>query len=356
MIYDVYAGSYTGPGGGAGLYHIKLDTKTLQMNLVKAYSAESDNPSFLAVKREHVYAVTERSDYGCISAFKRDPFTGCLEFQNQLRIAGTAMCHLTAWPDGKHLSAANYRSGSLVTCSLKEDGSIDTLCDKVQHEGVGFDSQDRQSMPHVHSTVVSPDGKYLYAADLGLDWVACYEILEGGKLRLSEEERQIKAIDGSGPRHFVFSDDGRFLYLVTEMGNHLLVYEGDDGKYKCVQQLSLLPPDFDGFDYGADIHFSGDKKFLYASCRGRDCITVFRMDRKTGLAEPTGFYDTYGHWPRNFCITPDDSCLLIANQKEGNLVLCPRDPETGAVKAPAAELKFPQLAFVTAIEREENAK
>ena len=39
MLYDVYAGSYTGPNGGQGLYHIKLDTLTQQMNLVKAYSA-----------------------------------------------------------------------------------------------------------------------------------------------------------------------------------------------------------------------------------------------------------------------------------------------------------------------------
>lgn len=353
MLYDVYAGSYTGLNGGQGLYHIKLDTLTQQMNLVKAYSAESDNPSFLAVKHDRVYAVSERPDYGCISAFKRDPKTGALEFQNQLKISGTAMCHLTAWPDGQHLSAANYRSGSLVTCSLTEDGKIDALCDKVQHEGVGFDSEDRQSMPHVHSTVVSPDGKYLYAADLGLDWVACYEICEGGKLKLAEDARQIKAPNGSGPRHFVFSEDGTYLYLVTEMGNHLLVYKGKEGIYECMQQLSLLPPDFDGMDYGADIHFSGDKKYLYASCRGRDCITVFRVDEKTGRAVLTGYYDTYGHWPRNFCVTPDDTHLLIANQEEGNLVLCPRDPETGTVGSPVAELKFPQLAFVTAIESEE---
>lgn len=349
MRYDVYAGSYTGPNGGAGLYHIKLDTAAGKMSLVRSYEAESDNPSFLAVQNRWVYAVTERTDYGCISAFRRDPATGTLEFVNHTKIPGTAMCHLTAWPDGAYLSAANYRSGSLVTCSLNPDGSVGEMCEKIIHEGVGYDKEDRQSMPHVHSTVVSKDGKYLYAADLGLDWVACYEILPGGKLILAEDARQIKTPAGSGPRHFVFSDDGTRMYLVTEMGNHLLVYQWNGERYVCLQQLNLLPPDFEGMDYGADIHFSPDKKFLYASCRGRDCITVFRVCAETGLVEISGYYDTFGHWPRNFAVTPDGTYLLIANQREGNLVLCPRDAITGTVGSPVAELKLPQLAFVTAI-------
>jgi len=352
LIYDVYAGSYTGENGGEGIYHIRLDTQTGQMKLVRSYGADSDNPSFLAVKRDRIYAVTERPDFGCVSAFQRDPKTGALTPMNQLKIAGAAMCHLTAWPDGNHVSAANYRSGSLVTCSLTADGAMDQLCCKIQHEGVGFDSLGRQSKPHVHSSVVSPDGKYLYAADLGLDWVACYEIGPEGQLTLAEPQRQIKTPDGSGPRHFVFSHGGKYLYVVTEMGNHLLVYEGVDGIYSCVQKLSLLPPEFEGEAYGADIHFSGDGKFLYPSCRGCDCITVFRVNGLSGQAAVSGYYNTCGSWPRNFCLTPDDRYLLIGNQYEGTLVLCPRDEETGAVGSPVAQLKIPQIAYVTAVENE----
>lgn len=349
MIYDVYVGSYTKRNGGDGIYHIKLDTEAKSLTPVTSYPENSDNSSFLVVKPDHVYAVSENAPFGYMSAFRRDPETGSLTFQNRIETPGVAMCHLTMWPDGKHLSGTNYGNGSVVVCSLAEDGSMDKLCDEKQHTGVGFDSTGRQAGPHAHSSLAAPNGKELYVADLGLDWLACYEMQTDGTLVLADEARQIKTPDGEGPRHFVFSDDGRFLYLVTEMGNKLLVYEEADGKYQLVQQENLLPPDFEGFNTAADIHFSYDKKFIYGSCRGRDCLTAFRVDQQTGRVTLTGYYDSWGKGPRNFCIVPGDEFALITNQMSGNLVLCPRDVETGAIGDPVAELKIPQAVYVSVI-------
>lgn len=346
MVYDVYVGSYMGPCGGDGIYYIKLDTEAQTLTPVVSYPENSDNPSFLVVNQEHIYAVSECSPHGYISAFRRDPATGELTFLNRIEAPGTAMCHLTMWPDGKHLSAANYGSGSLVACSLAEDGSIDKLCAFEQHEGVGYDSTGRQAGPHVHSTLAAPNSKELFVADLGLDWIACYQIQEDGSLKLADEARQIKTPGGEGPRHFVFSDDGRFLYVVTEMGNLLLVYKELDGTYRCIQQMELLPPDFEGFNTAADIHFSYDRNYIYASCRGRNCLTAFRVDQETGRVSLTGYYDSYGKGPRNFCIVPGDKHILITNQITGNLVLCPRNPETGAIGCPVAELNIPQAVYV----------
>lgn len=349
MVYDVYVGSYTGPRGGDGIYHIKLDTEARTLTLVTSYPENSDNPSFLVVNQEHIYAVSECSPKGFFSAFRRDPTTGDLTFMNRIEAPGTAMCHLTMWPDGKHLSAANYGSGSLVACSLTEDGSVDKLCAFKQHEGVGFDSTGRQAGPHVHSTLTAPNGKELYVADLGLDWIACYEIKDDGSLELADESRQVKTPGGEGPRHFVFSDDGKYLYVVTEMGNLLLVYQEVDGAWQCIQKEKLLPPNFEGFNTAADIHFSYDRNYIYASCRGRDCLTAFQVDQQTGRVTLTGYYDSCGQGPRNFCMVPDNRHVLITNQVNGNLVLCPRDPETGDIGGAVAELKIPQAVYVAVI-------
>ncbi len=350
MIYDVYAGTYTGPGRGEGIYHLKLDTLAQTLTPVASYPEVTDNSSFLVVKPDHVYAVSECSPSGAVSAFARDKATGGLTFVNKIEAPGTAMCHLTMWPDGKHLSASNYGSGSLVVCSLNGDGSVDRLCDFKQHEGVGFDAAGRQAGPHVHSSLVAPNGKELYVADLGLDWIACYEICPDGKLKLAPENRQIHTPGGEGPRHFVFSPEGRFLYAVTEIGNLLLVYEDVDGAWQCIQQEKLLPPDFEGFNTAADIHFSVDGKFLYGSCRGRNCLTGFRVDAATGKVERIGYFDSWGDGPRNFCMVPDGVHVLITNQVNGNLVLCPLDPQTGAIGAPLAEAAIPWAVYVNVME------
>lgn len=349
MIYNGYVGSYTGPNGGDGIYHVKLDTEKQNLQIVQSYPENSDNPSFLVVRQDFLYAVSECSPVGFFSAFRRDPETGALTYLNRVEQPGTAMCHLTMWPDEQHLSAANYSSGSAVACTLESDGSIGKLCAFQQHTGVGFDSTGRQEGPHVHSTLVAPNGRELYVADLGLDWLACYTIENDGSMKLAEQKRQIHTPDGEGPRHFVFSQDGTFLYLVTEMGNKLLVYQEIDGEYQLIQQESLLPPDFTGTNTAADIHVSLDGKYLYASCRGRDCLTAFRLDGQTGRVQLVGYYDSFGQGPRNFCMVPDNRHVLITNQTTGNLVLCPRDTETGAIGTPVAELHIPQAVFVDVI-------
>ena len=209
MEYDVYVGCYTGKDGGEGIYQLRLDTEKKTLRKVNVFRGKAlcfSNPSFLVVTDTNVYAVSEEEEgKGGITAWKRDAESGSLKYLNHLMVAGTAMCHLCLWPDGKHLSVANYTSGSLAVCSILEDGSLGEVCDTKQHIGVGFDKEDRQKGPHVHSTTVSADGQYLYVADLGLDQIFCYKIEEKGRLKLAEEERQIHMPAGSGPRHFCFT-------------------------------------------------------------------------------------------------------------------------------------------------------
>lgn len=351
MIYHVYVGSYMDDEGGDGIYLFELDTEKNSLELVASYPGESENPSFLAVTRKHVFAVSECSGYGFLTAWKRDPDTGRLTMLNRLKTEGSAMCHVTVWPDGRHLSAANYMSGSLLVCQIDPHGYLTNVCDFKQHEGVGYESVVRQEGPHVHATGVSPDGQYLYASDLGLDQVFCYKIGDQGSLRLAKESMQIRTPKGMGPRHFAFRKDGTCFYLVTEMGNRLLVYEKMDGRYRLVQDVTTLPEEYRGPNLGADIHLSKDERFLYTSNRGADTIAAFRIE-ESGRVIPAGQYGCQGKIPRNFCITGNDRLFLIANQKSGNVVLCKRNPQTGEVGEKLAEVSVPHAVYVSAIMKE----
>lgn len=351
MLYQVYAGSYTSESDKDGIYQIELDTQKERLRLIGAYR-EMENPSFLAVTPEHLYAVSERDEDGMVGAYKRNRADGTLDFLGSVSTRGSAMCHLSIWPGGKYFSAANYMSGSVFTGSIRRDGSLEAVQAFCQHKGVGYHHTTRQEGPHVHCTQLSEDGRRLYVSDLGLDQVFCYEVGKDASLRLGEEKAQIRLVKGEGPRHFVFRNQGKFLYLTAELGSKVFVYETrDEGRsYQEIQAVSTLPEGYTKENTAADLHFSHDGRFLYASNRGMDSLVLYEADKTSGRLDIKGYYEAYGQCPRNFCITPDDKYLLIANQVSGNIVLCRRDKETGALCGKADEMSAGAVSFVTAVE------
>ena len=279
MLYQVYAGAYTDKENTEGIYHLELDTEKERLRVVRSYR-ESDSPSFLAVTPDYLYAVSEREDSneGMVSACRRNRENGELYFINSIVTRGTAMCHINVWPDGRYFSAANYMSGSVFTGKIREDGSLGGVCSFCQHESMGAGANPvRQDGPHVHCTQLSEDGRRLYVADLGLDRVFCYDIGKDALLTPAKESAQIYLPAGEGPRHLVFRNQGRFLYLTAELGNKVFVYETKDGgeTYENIQMVSTLPEGYEGVNIAADIHFSMEGRYLYASNRGMDSLVLY---------------------------------------------------------------------------------
>ena len=73
----------------------------------------------------------------------------------------------------------------------------------IQHEGYSVNTE-RQTAPHVHSTVFSRDNNFLYVPDLGIDKVMIYSFnAKSGKLAAAKVPFQMTEA-GAGPRHFDF--------------------------------------------------------------------------------------------------------------------------------------------------------
>ncbi len=351
MKYQVYAGAYTDKENQDGIFQLELDTEKESLRLVRAYR-ESDSPSFLAVTPDYLYAVSEREDSGegVVSAYQRNRENGELHFINSIVTRGTAMCHINVWPEGRYFSVANYMSGSVFTGKIREDGSLGGVCAFCQHESTGAGANPvRQDGPHVHCTQLSEDGRRLYVADLGLDRVFCYDIGKDASLTPAKEIAQIHLPAGEGPRHLVFRNQGRFLYLTAELGNKVFVYETKDGgeTYENIQTVSTLPDGYKGENTAADIHFSRDGRFLYVSNRGMDSIALYEADCADGVLKAKGHFGVFGRCPRNFCVTPDNGYLLIANQESSNIVLCKRNADTGELCGKKDEIEMKRVAFVT---------
>lgn len=331
----VYVGTYT-DRGSKGIYAYRLDEKTGALAPV-GLVAETANPTFLAVHPNHryLYAVNEVEQFngkkgGGVTAYEIDRRTGRLRKIDSESTIGTGPCHITVDHAGKNVLVANYNSGSAAVLPIRADGGVGPATGFVQHEGSSVDKT-RQEGPHAHCANLDAANRFAFVADLGLDKVLIYRF-DGEKGTLTPNTPAfVKIADGSGPRHMAFHPNGRFAYVISELGNTVTAmrYDADTGALAPIQTLSTLPDGFAGKSYCAEIAVDPAGRFLYGSNRGDDSLAIFAIDPRTGRLTPAGHQSTLGTFPRNFALTPSGDLLLAANQDSDSIYAFRVDKSTG---------------------------
>jgi len=327
--YYLLVGTYT-KGKSTGIHVYDFDRKDGSVKIVD--SVQTPNPSYLAVApdQKFVYAVseTQRGNFsGKIRSFSFDKKTGKLNFINEEPSVGDNPCYIIVDKTGKWVIVANYTSGTLAVLPIKNDGNLGEAVSSIQHRGHGVNPQ-RQEGPHVHSTVLSPDNKYLFVQDLGIDKIIIYSFND--KTGAIARKDSVKLQDGSGPRHFTFHPNKKWAYLVQEMGGTVTAFDYQQGRLNNIQTISTLPPNFNQFFTGADVHISNDGRFLYASTRdSANIITIFKINQETGKLSVAGYQPTLGKTPRNFNFDPSGDYLLVANQNSDDIVIFKINHQTG---------------------------
>ena len=356
--YFVYIGTYTEDGSESkGIYAYRFDSSTTRLAPI-GLAAETTNPSFLAVHPNHrfVYAVNEVSNYkgeksGAVSAFAIDRPTGKLTLLNQVASRGGDPCYISLDKTGKYVLVANYAGGSVAVFPVLEDGRLGEASAFAQHSGHGTNPQ-RQEGPHAHSIDASPENRFAFVDDLGLDETLVYRF-DSAKGSLAAGDSKFnttiaKADPGAGPRHLAFHPDGKFVYVIHEMQSAISVfrYDAGTGGLQRLQTVSTLPNNFSGHDDAAEIKIHPSGKFLYASNRGHDSIAIFAIDGNKGTLTSIEYVSTKGASPRNFEIAPSGQLLFAANEKSDNIVLFRINPQTGRLTATGEILKVAQPVCV----------
>jgi len=349
--YLVYVGTYTATGS-KGIYNYRFDPKTGKLTPI-GVAAQIANPSFLATDPQHrfLYAVTEMGQEpgadsykknGSISSFSMDRKTGALTFLNKVDAGGGGSCHLVVDKTGKMLFVANYGSGNVASFAIKPDGSIGERTGFNQHSGSSVDPA-RQKGPHAHAVVLSPDNRFLFVPDLGMDQIKIYRVDAAKGTFTANDPGYATVKAGLGPRHFTFGRGAKFAYALCEMGSSVAVfsYNPVKGSLTPVQTISNLPDGFTGIDNSAEIEMDRSGRFLYASNRGNDSITVFAVDPAKGTLTKVQVVPTQGNIPRNFALDPTGKYLIAANQKSNSLVVLSVDPQDGKLKAAGQMLDVP---------------
>ncbi len=329
--YQLWTGTYTQGEPRDGIYRLGFDGKNL--SVLESWGGLTD-PSYLQPVGDKVYAVEELSEGGSIIELS----PGKKEYR-RWTLPGSGYCHITAL--GNLLYASGYSGGCLAGFDL----GTERLCEFIEHEGRGTD-QKRQERAHIHSARPTPDGGGLFVADLGLDKLFQYRVGPGGRLAPHEGQPFVRVAPGQGPRHFAYHPSGRFLYLVTEMGQTLRTccYDSGSSALEFLNEYPLYETAPAPGDTAADVQLDPAGRFIYASVRGSDRIFRYKVTADPGTLEPAGSFSSDGKYPRSISISPDGRYLAAANQLSGKVAVFELGP--GIPAGGAAKLQIPGAVCV----------
>ncbi|WP_332452849.1 lactonase family protein [Chryseobacterium aquaticum] len=345
----VFFGSYNWDKNSEGIYVYELDNKTGKLTKVTSVK-NIVNPSYITISPDgkYIYASSESKieNAGSVSAFSFDKETKNLRYLNQQNSGGENPVYVSVHKNGKWLVNGNYTDAGLSVYPLLEDGKIDSL-KQIVNFSEGSINPDRQTKAHIHSAVFSPDFNTILFTDLGADKIRIYPFNSSQQKPLNEKESSfIKTKAGSGPRHLIFSKDGKTAYCIEEMAGEVSVYSFEENKLTEIQKIATHPSKIkNGFE-SSDLHISPDGKFLYATNRGKENnIAIFKIKPDKTL-ETIGYQKTYGKHPRTFAIDDTGSFLIVTNVATENAVVFKMNKESGALKKVGRSVKITNVSCV----------
>jgi 6-phosphogluconolactonase len=302
---ELWIGTYAKPGG-RGLYRLSLSADGALGS--PDCAAQARNSSFGAYSARHgLHYLVDECD-SRLGVWRRDGD----RWERPVSIAtgGEEPCYVVLDDPGSRLAVANYKSGSLALFALGEDGLPIEPPARFQDSGTG-PVKGRQDGPHVHCVRFGPDGRFLYAVDLGADHVLRFP-LDGA--RLGEPEIAYRAPPGSGPRHLLLHPAHPFALLISELASTLTLLAVTNGNLEAVDQCSTLPAGWRGENLGGHLAWPRTDR-AYLTNRGHDSVALIEVDLDGGALTPTQHVPSGGKSPRHFRLLGRQ--MVVAHDKDG---------------------------------------
>ena len=338
-------------GNDGAIHAYRLATETGQLKLVHR-TTDVEFPFFMAMSPNNKFLYSIHAiqfggeEHEEVAAYEIEGRTGRLKLLNRRSALGAGSCYLDVDATGKTVLVANYSSGSVASLPVQDDGSLGEAKSFIQHAGSSIDPK-RQKGPFAHCIIASPDNRFAYAADLGIDQVLAYR-LDASAAKLSPNQQPfVRTPPGSGPRHLIFHPNGKHLYAINELKNTITLFDdiADSGMLIERQTISTLPDDFDGTSYCADVKITPDGRFLYGTNRGHDTIAAFSIG-DDGRLTLIGIEPSLGNGPQNLAIMPCGQLLLCANMPGNNVAVFRIDAKTGKLTSMGEPVSMPKPSCI----------
>ena len=333
----LYAGSYTEiitgnfGGHGEGIYCFDFDPGV--GSLQHMHTQPATNPSYLCIPSpKYLYTHTEvnQAKKPFVQAFKIDEYDFSLQLINEQEIPGGWPCHINFSKRNHCIIVACYETGNIVIYPVAQDGKLLPLAKVLQHEGTSVNEL-RQERAHAHGVVIDENFNNFLVTDLGMDKIMVYhmDMSTGVEVKLKQE---LTLPPGSGPRHIAVSSISKFSFVLNELTATITVMRNNNGQIEPLGTYQTLPEESRATASAAAIRISADGKFIYASERGDDSISVLRFDSDNEKIEIVGRQKTLGKTPRDINLDPTGNWLLAAHQDSDSIAIFKVDKSTGMIK------------------------
>jgi 6-phosphogluconolactonase len=272
--------------GDIGIYRL-LDSGELQPG-PRVKAANVVMPMAVSPDRRFLYAAARSKPY-TVYVYSIDKATGAVTPASTAPLA-ESLPYISLDKTGRFLFGASY-GGNVI--SVNAVGSNGRVADTpVQVVPVGRNA---------HSIRVDDSNRFVYVPALGGDEIFMFNF-DASSGKLSSNTRSMYLMKAlTGPRHFVFSQDGKYLYALSKLLGTVTTFAVDaktglltelssasglppDSKLGpgaprgAVGGLAALPRNTDNDIWAADIHTTPDGKFLYISERTSSTPGAFSVD------------------------------------------------------------------------------
>jgi 6-phosphogluconolactonase len=347
----VYFGTNTHPNKSKGIYLGRFDSSTGKI-AEPELAAEIGDPGWQVItaggKRLYTVGTKGERRTSIVASYSIDPATGALTALNEQPSKGKDTTHIDIDSAGSCAVVANYGSGDVSVLPINADGTLGAVSAVIKHTGSSI-NPNRQKHPFPHSCNFDPTGNFVLVPDLGVDKVYIYKFDAAQRALTEASPPTVAVAPGSGPRHLSFHPNGKFAYLVNEMGGTVIAYAWDaaQGQLLPLQTVSTLPPGYHGVNTSAEVRIHPNGRFLYASNRGPDDLAIFEINPAAGTLTSVGYQSTQGKGPRDFRIDPTGQFLFAANQDSDTVVIFRINADTGALTPTGDVLHVPTPICVT---------
>ena len=370
-------GCNTGSPDKDALKVLECDTETGAAKIVQSVNGCEGTTYFqLSKDGKALYSVVaEKGDnksHGALVKFALDGH----RVGQITRLAGLSCetpCHVALSPDESVMSVAVYWSGVYGVMALDErcatlgrDACPQASADGTEcrpylttaalpNDAVG-PRKDRQQKAFAHQTFYVPatKGCLMGVCDLGCDRVNFYDYKKPGGLE--KPVLTIKADPGDGPRHAIFSNDGKFLFVVNELSSTVTSYAVAKGTpnlvgasfqdargrvgdaslpFTRIGKWSMLPEGCtlkETETKAAAIKLTADGKILMASNRGHDSIAFFAVN-EDGTLTMKNVAKLTGKFPRDFELMPGEKFMVVGHKMSNEIQVYAFDREKCELKA-----------------------